>query len=68
MISLPKLALTVFVVMAVIFVVRWLKRPAAGGAPPARSRRVPRDEVIDLERNPDTGAYEPRRDDGPKRR
>ena len=68
MISLPKLVLTALVVVGVFFALRWLRRPAAGGGLPARRRRVPRDEVIDLERNPETGAYEPRRDDGPDRR
>lgn len=60
MIGLPKLLLTALVLVAVFYGLRWLRRTAAGGGVPARRGRPGGDRVIDLERNPETGAYEPR--------
>lgn len=60
-----KLLLLAAVVTAVWYGFRWLERsrggPAVGRRPP--ERRVA-DSAIELERNPATGAYEPRRRDG----
>lgn len=62
--SFAKLAVLVAVVAVVWFGFRWLeRRGAVSGRSGARGRMGGRSEderVVDLERNPETGAYEPR--------
>ncbi len=61
--SFAKLAVLVAIVAVVWFGFRWLDRRSAVGGSAATDRvRARRGDghVVDLERNPKTGAYEPR--------
>ena len=60
--GLGKILLLVVVIAAVWFGFRWYQRSGLRLTVERRGRKVP-PTPLDLERNPATGAYEPRRDD-----
>ena len=65
--SFGKLVVLVAIIAIVWFGFRWIERLQSGRRDGAGKRKVrdrPDDErVVDLEQNPKTGAYEPRRHD-----
>ena len=60
--GLGKILLLVAVIAAVWFGFRWYQRSGLRLSLDRRGRKVP-PAALDLERNPATGAYEPRRED-----